>query len=231
MPVFTAVGRRYRVSVIIRAFGPVGGATQSSMRSQLMDGANLVTGIGQSDTDRWFDSSNNWGGGDISVVLDGNGAARNFRFVTDGAPTTQVYVTEFYCEDLGPSVSPGAPLPDLDPPWTPMPLSNSWGNYDPGNSSWQTARIRRVGDIVTAEGLIRNLGATPSATFANLPPQFRPKVGRVKSALIDQAGTGTISYIRADVQSGGAMVFSVGGGAFTSPVGYVSIEGMSWTTS
>lgn len=63
-------------------------------------------------------------------------------------------------------------------PWTTLPLLNGWGNFDvnggPGQSGFQWAEYRRVGDQVWTRGLITNGVATIGTAIANLPAGFRP---------------------------------------------------------
>jgi len=53
-------------------------------------------------------------------------------------------------------------------PWTQLPLTNSWVNYDGGHP----CQYRKIGDVVEMRGVVKN--GTLAASIGTLPVGFRP---------------------------------------------------------
>lgn len=59
-------------------------------------------------------------------------------------------------------------------PWFAPTFTNAWVDY---GSPWQPARYRKIGDIVSIEGLVKN--GTAGLAMFTLPTGFRPPSGMI----------------------------------------------------
>lgn len=98
--------------------------------------------------------------------------------------------------------------------WRPLPLINGWTNYGGG---WQTARYRKVGQIVYLQGLLVGTGRTADQ-ISYLPVGYQPN-----TLLLFATQTDTATQGRCDVDSGGGIYFRAGG------VAYFSLSGIQFT--
>ena len=90
--------------------------------------------------------------------------------------------------------------------WQALPFVNSWTNYD---TTWQQARFKKVGPIVTVQGLVRS--GTPGAHIGGLPEGFRPGGGKLIFPSQTDTGAG-----RVDVDAFGNVTHNGGGTAYFS---------------
>lgn len=90
--------------------------------------------------------------------------------------------------------------------WQALTLVNGWVNY---GDTWQTARYKKVGSIVSLQGLIKS--GSMGSFLAQLPEGFRPGGGKLIFAVQTDTGQG-----RVDVQSDGNIVAQGGGNAYFS---------------
>lgn len=89
--------------------------------------------------------------------------------------------------------------------WTAPTFTNSWVNY---GSGYQSARYRKVGDIVSLDGLIKD-GDDLSSAFT-LPVGFRPL------ATVEFVGVNNLAGSYIDIQTNGNVYVSKGGGTYAS---------------
>lgn len=88
-------------------------------------------------------------------------------------------------------------------------FTGSWSNFDPP-SGWAPARFRRVGDIVTIEGVIGGGGIGFTAFV--LPVGFRPQ----KRQMIPEHSSTAAAHGRLDIDTSGNVIPSAGGTTYFS---------------
>lgn len=208
LPVTLLSGRRYRISISVRAMGS---SAASPMAIRLRDGTTIVPNtnspfVTAQAAPQYCFLTYSW-------ILDGDGAAKNLNISAN--PTTvaaTAYTANqcyFYVEDVGPNTSPALPIPATPPAWTPITtFQNGWANLVA--ASEQSAQYRKIGDIVSLRGVIS--GGTMQVVAFILPVGFRPPARTYQSGgavsggvwqaaltLLDSDGT-FVPWLGANVQ-------------------------------
>jgi hypothetical protein len=169
LPVFWAVGRRYRVVLSIRA------TSTSAYPSGLMCRLSINPGVPT--TEKWRTAPTSYQGFDGEWVFDGDGIQHSLSCQMqspNGVLTVYTDITGwFYCEDIGPNTSPALPIPATPPPWSPLTLQNGWVS---GGSIWSDPSYRKIGDIVSIRGALT--AGSPGTILFTMPVGFRPPPGK-----------------------------------------------------
>lgn len=90
--------------------------------------------------------------------------------------------------------------------WQALTFSGNWINY---GEDWQTARFKKVGSVVSIQGLIKS--GTMGSVVGNLPEGFRPGGGKIIFSAQTDTGQG-----RVDVEQNGNIVAQGGGTGYFS---------------
>jgi len=162
---FTAqIGRRYRL--VCRCRAATGSAVYIYLRAS---GGPITTNDVYRVMNGTYDEIN------LEAIFDGNGVASTYKVTASSNGSAQIWtdqpnVSHFYIEDIGPNMTPAAPIPDTPPAWTAVGLAAPWSNI--GGTS-QSLQYRKIGDIVQIRGELRFTmpGGNPVAV---LPVGFRP---------------------------------------------------------
>jgi hypothetical protein len=221
-------GRRYRISFQIHAAW-ISAGTSGSIQFRVNDAANAIVG----DSDMWVLANGSaltapYAGGFFETYLNGDGTTKTIRGVVCGqtaSTTGSTYAQQLLVEDIGPNATPALPIPATDPPWTAMTLSGTWVNFATFGAA---AAYRRVGDIVTVRGFVKNATSLAGASaIAILPVGFRAAYTQIFPAM-GTVGGGTLDVAyRVDARSDGEL-------RWQGPVGVVnnlSLDAIQFSTT
>jgi hypothetical protein len=221
-------GRRYRISFQIHATW-ISAGTSGSVQFRVNDAANALVG----DSDMWVLANGSaltapYAGGFFETYLNGDGTTKTIRGVVTAVTTgmtSSTYAQQLLVEDLGPNATPALPIPDTPPAWTAMTLSGTWVNF---TTFGALAAYRKVGDIVTVRGFVKNATSlTGASAIAILPVGFRPAYHQIYPAM-GTVGGGTLDVAyRVDARSDGEL-------RWQGPVGVVnnlSLDAIQFSTT
>jgi hypothetical protein len=209
---FTAItGRRYRVSVFIRAgdaLSPGGFIAIKLNRTGLPSTGDTLNYAAPNPGTSYAIASASW-------VFAGDGFTRNYSISARSAVTglnlyLEAEMSSWYIEDVGPVSQASDPPAAPASVWSEPTLLNGWSNLGGG---WAPAALRLVGDMVQVRGVIVHGGAIAPGTLVQiftLPPGYRPPIGLILSANCAGANYGD-TQCRIDVGSDGQ--FSIWSGA------------------
>jgi hypothetical protein len=180
----TAVGRRYRLKLFIRA---VNMPAPGQVNFRFLANADW---IGPSiNDDSWVSVGTLYTSIYQEHIFNGTGASvaytvsMNPQGNTMGMWTTQG--SYFYLEDLGPNQAPALPIPDTPPGWTPLSFINGFSNTGGGHTP---CGYRKIGDMVQLRGM-HSGGSSATANVTVLPAGFRPANAVLFAAIAsDQPG-------------------------------------------
>jgi hypothetical protein len=172
LPVTLLAGRRYRISIEVRATIMTAAGT-AALACWFRDGASdFVSSYASAPLT--LTSSGGYNLFSYQFLVDGDGTTRNLNVVAQ--PNSSVSVNAFldncyfYVEDVGPNQSPALPIPDTPPGWTSVAsFQNGWSNF---GSGWQVVQYQKVGDRVYIRGT--PTGGTVNTAAFTLPVGFRP---------------------------------------------------------
>lgn len=158
----SVAGRRYRLTLVVRALSGANGSGYVQFRSD---------GVAQTDRHvpvfaSYLTNIN------LHWVFNGDGAAHTYDALWKCSLSITGYSSGglFYIEDIGP-VTGAALIPQVAvTAWTDLTLNANWTNLGGGNAP---AQLRKVGDMVQVRGEIR-AGAGAANPVTNLPAGFRP---------------------------------------------------------
>jgi hypothetical protein len=200
MSVFWAVGRRYRVVLSVRA------TSNAAYPSSFM--CRLSLNPGSPTTEKWRSPSTSYEGGEFTWVYDGDGTTHVLSCQMSSQQGVLTVYTDytgwFYCEDIGPNMSPALPIPETPPAWTALtPLQSGWV------ATTETPGYRKIGDIVSLRGCATITGPySPNYPFATLPVGFRPPRLVRANFPAHKSNVGGAWMIRASIMPDGSIALS-----------------------
>ena len=227
LPYTLLVGRRYRISFLVRAAGIAAGTTPMTINLTLRDGATSIpdtTSVWvalQGNTSMYQFVSYSW-------VLDGDGVARTWNVIGYSGAATVIYSTNqsyFYIEDVGPNSAPALPVPTTYQSWTPVTFQNNWVNFDANGA--RAVQYRRVGDIVSLRGMMKGGTVAYSTAAFALPAGFRPPTGRDEDWTCRASG----GVAAVSVFSGNGVISVVNLTSGADAAGYVYLNGVSFSVT
>ena len=197
VPVTLLTGRRYKVTAVLRAIGPMAtGNLATSVNVKILDNGSATTWA-----DHWYNQSAEYGSMNLCVFRDGDGLSHSLELAV---VNTQVNAATlyggngcgFFVEDVGP-VSGAVPVPNPTPAWIPMTaLQNGFVNL---GAPRPVPRYRKVGDIVEIQVAVKS-GTANSGIFW-LPVGYRPP------GILDFAGRDGAGAAIFNVASDGGIVW------------------------
>lgn len=98
--------------------------------------------------------------------------------------------------------------------WVPLAFEPQWTDF---GAPYQAARVKRVGNIVHMQGIVKRISGTGGGTIGTIPAEFRP-AGLLTMAALASDGT----TARLTVSNAGAV-----GVATAAAIGFVPIT-VSW---
>jgi len=221
---FTAAGRRYRITFVIRALSTP--TNNYVVATCWRDGAGQYPTMG----DR-YQGVINYGYQQLNAqwYFDGDDLTHTWDVYlqTGAASVVQAYPAPgglHYIEDVGPNTSPALPIPATNPPWTAITPLNGW--LAQGTSEVQPG-YRKVGDIVQLKGAITaGASAALNQTAFTLPAGFY-NTTLTRVSMIGFGSNGTTFAARGDLSNAGALaVQSIMGATLNGAI--LQLNGVSW---
>jgi len=185
-------GRRYRLVCLLRAANIL--TLPSTFTLNVSRDGTSTPASGTTVFTVWHGANQAWTGSILGeILIDGDGLSHTFYAWMGNIINTFTIFTDsgscFYIEDVGPNVNPALPVPATPPAWTPVSaFLNGWTTNSAGGLG--PVRYRKVGDIVSIEGIV--VPGTLQQPAFNLPVGFRPPVDRYFSTIAGTAANTTI---------------------------------------
>ena len=216
----TVVGRRYRLIIDMRAWGPASANVDCVLNVSIWNGSTAGSPISSGLMDAYAYSFYQWDGFHYSsMFFNGDGAVHTFTAAFMCAQAVvAVYPVQLYLEDVGPVSMASNPPAQPASVWTNMALLNGWTNVGGGNTPGQ---YRLLGDVVQIRGelayapgfanpfAVLPVGMRPS-TVSNFPIANNTSATAALRLYVDTGGGMGVSGITGNTQFGLGMVsFSV----------------------